>query len=143
MSAYATESEYEDYAGTDAPSDVERLLEKASDDVDTVLGTYRVLEDGDFAGRKIDPETLDYPASRALKRATCAQAQYRLEMGEAFFIQPSIASSGPEFSLEQPASHIGPLTWRELAGSGLLRNMTSVSERPSSPPWLGFAVNLD
>lgn len=138
LDAFAEGYPYE-LPGTD-PGKV-ALIERAQGDLDSILGPYEVIEANE--GLKLDPATLDYSQGRALSRATCAQCLYRLEMGEDHFIRPQIAASGPEFSQDQPASHIGPATWRELAGSGLLRNMTSIANRPPVPEWLGFAYNLE
>jgi hypothetical protein len=147
--AYATKAQLVEYAagrGLTLPPDDDQdaLLSRATDDVDSVLGDYRIHESGTYAGRKIDPAAeTDYTETRALHRAVCAQALYRIEMGEDFFNRPQIASSGPEFSLDQPPSHVGPQTMRELAGSGLMRNTTSVARRPSLPSRLAFERNLD
>lgn len=145
--AYAEQTDFEEYVEgwqTDDADALARLLVRASDDVDSILGGWPLWESGTWAGRKMAPPDLDYTQRRALTRATCAQAHYRFEMGEAFFQRPSVATSGPEFSMAQPASHIGPQTWRELAGSGLVQNTTSISKRGASvPPWAGFARNIE
>lgn len=144
---YATIAELTAYAAgypyTLPSDDAEKtaLIERAQADLDSILGDYEVLALND--GLKIDPDTLDYAEDRALTRATCAQALYRLEMGEDHFIRPPIAASGPEFSQQQAPSHVGPQTWRELAGSGLLRNTTSSARRAPRPSWLGFAYNIE
>ena len=145
--AYAENEDFEEYVEGWATSDADaltRLLSRASDDVDSILGAYDFYESGDYAGRKLDPTTLTYSERRALVRATCAQVHYRFEMGEDFFTRPSVATSGPEFSMAQPASHVSPQTWRELAGSGLVRNTTSAQRgRAIAPPWGDFARNIE
>lgn len=62
-----------------------------------------------------------YQAS-ALKRAACAQAEYRDAMGEDFFIRAQYASvHGPEFQTTGWLPIIGPKVKRELNGSGLIQ----------------------
>lgn len=148
MTAYATTAEFESYVEgwvTDDEDALERLLDRASEDIDSIVGPYPIIESGDYAGRKLDPTTLVYSQGRALERATCAQAEYRFEMGEAFFTRPQYdSSSGPEFSASSVLSHVGPKVYREFAGSGLLRNQTSIANRRRGHPgWLDFALNLD
>ena len=58
----------------------------------------------------------------ALKRATCAQAEYRDQMGEDFYIRAQYASvTGPEFQTTGQLPLIGPKVRRELNGSGLIQ----------------------
>lgn len=74
--AYATEQDLADYLGVslaDLPSDSERLLERASEDVD-----YYTL------GRATQGE--------ATKLATCAQVEMWLEVGEETSIRGALAS---------------------------------------------------
>jgi hypothetical protein len=57
-----------------------------------------------------------------LRRACCAQAEYRDQMGEDFFTKAQWQSvSGPEFSTQGKLPIIGPKVHRELAGSGLVQ----------------------
>jgi hypothetical protein len=57
-----------------------------------------------------------------LRRATCAQAEYRDQMGEDFFIRAQYASvTGPEFQTTGQLPLIGPKARRELNGSGLIQ----------------------
>lgn len=58
----------------------------------------------------------------ALRRATCAQAEYRDQMGEDFYIRAQYASvTGPEFTTTGRLPLIGPKVRRELNGSGLIQ----------------------
>lgn len=58
----------------------------------------------------------------ALKRATCAQAEYRDQMGEDFYIRAQYQSvSGPEFQTTGALPLISPKARRELSGSGLIQ----------------------
>lgn len=140
LTAYADGSPYTLPSGEGGPpSPMEKLIERAQGDIDSILGDHDLNESGTAAGLKLDPSTLDYGEDRALTRATCAQALYRLEMGEEFFHRP--VSDGEGFAAPPPM--VGPMAMRELAGSGLLRNTTSVARRPSVPPWASFARNIE
>lgn len=148
MTAYATRAEFEGYVEgwtTDDPSALDRLLERASRDVDSVLGDYEIYTEGDWLGFKIDPEAdLDAAQQQALSRATCAQAWYRFEMGEQHFVRPVLDSiSGPEFQTTGMSPLIAPLAMRELAGHELLRNTISIRARGRRPSWAPIVRNLD
>ena len=126
----------------DDESVAEVILANAETDIDSILGGDPVP---DGSERKLDPDDLSWDEARALKRATCAQFEYRLEMGEAFFVRPQFDSvSGPDFSTSGQAPYIGPKAMRELSGSGLMQNTTSVAfkRRNAVPPWAPFAWNL-
>lgn len=80
MPAYATNSDFEAYVEgwvTDDPAALTRLLERATSDVDEVLGPLPYIQTGTYAGRKIDPASLLDHERAALARATCAQAEHR------------------------------------------------------------------
>ena len=148
MAAYASQAEFEAYVEgwttTDAPA-LGRMLERASDDVDEILGYYDVISTGTWTGRKLDPSTLEYFEDRALTRATCAQAEHRFNMGEEFFARPQYDSvSGPEFSTSGgKLPRVAPKTLQELSGSGLLRNTTSMGRSRRGPSWLSFSHNIE
>lgn len=74
------------------------------------------------SGLKFDPITRLTAVQRdALKRATCAQAEYRAQMGERFFIEAQYSRvSGPDFSQQGTLPRIGPKVYAELQGFGLL-----------------------
>lgn len=146
MAAYATRAQFEAYVegwATDDTAALDRLLRRASEDIDEYLGDYVLEEEGDYAGLKLDPTELTYAEARALERATCAQAEYRFEMGEEFFVRPQFRStSGPEFSTDGKPPIVAPKARRELAGSGLVRNSISLGARRREPSWLGFSHNV-
>jgi hypothetical protein len=73
-------------------------------------------------GVRLDPWQL-WPAQVAqLRNACCAQAEYRDQMGEDFYIRSQWASvSGPEFKTTGKLPHIGSKVLRELQGSGLIQ----------------------
>jgi hypothetical protein len=128
-----------------AGADLTALIGAAQEDLDVVLGDYDRYTSGDAIGRKLDPSLdLIYPEARALMRATAAQCLYRIEMGPEFFSRPKFDStSGPEFGTQGPAPHVSPMAMRELSGSGLLRNTTSISRGRRAPSWLAFTHNLE
>lgn len=58
----------------------------------------------------------------ALRNATCAQAEYRDQMGEDFYVRAQWdAVHGPEFQTTGKLPIIGPKVHRELQGSGLVQ----------------------
>jgi hypothetical protein len=57
-----------------------------------------------------------------LSRATCAQAEFRLQMGRAFFIEDQRQTTTTPDGVEQgKVPRLGPLARRELIGSDLIR----------------------
>lgn len=85
---YAQISDLEEYAPeTTSLTDSEKAsaLQKAERDIDWYSGFGGAPND--VTGLRFDPITgiTNIPTQRALTRATCAQAQYRLYMGDAFF----------------------------------------------------------
>ncbi|MEU3712910.1 hypothetical protein [Streptomyces catenulae] len=72
---YATPEQLAAWTGQAAPDDAERLLARATEDVDSALLTavYRVDDDGD---------PLDDTVRAALADATCAQVEYQLATGD-------------------------------------------------------------
>lgn len=132
MPTYATRSDFEAYVEgwvTDDPAALDRLLERAERDIDGILATR-----GDrTAGLKIDAAaelaagSLEEWQTDALSRATCAQAEYRLAMGEEFFTQAQHSRvRGPDFTTEGRLPTIAPKALRELADTGLLRSLHNV-----------------
>lgn len=73
-------------------------------------------------GLKVDPNQLDGSDAMALKRATCAQAEYRDQMGSAFFVTPQYKTvSGPEFNVTGRRPRVGPRVMDELADTDLIQ----------------------
>ncbi|WP_189981333.1 hypothetical protein, partial [Streptomyces capoamus] len=72
---YATPEQLAIYTGTSAPEGVDRLLARASEDVDAALLTavYDVDDDGD----PTDPAVVT-----ALRDAVCAQVEWQLATGD-------------------------------------------------------------
>lgn len=136
---YATADQLRDYTGKDeaALPDPEALLllQKAEGDIDSVAVVGRPTLD---SGRRFDPEQLDDVELNCLMLSTCAQAEYRLEMGASFFIRGQHEEvSGPEFSTKGKLGRIGPQTMRELSATQLVKMTTTTANRRGDfdPTW--------
>lgn len=140
MPSYAQRADCVDYIEglqVDDPVAFDRLIERAEKDVDQALGSYPRNDD---TGLKLAPLELDTNDRATLRDATCAQVEYRLAMGEDFFVKAQFAEvSGPEFSTKGTLPRVGPKTWQELEASNLLRLTTTWHGRGDEPPWRGFA----
>jgi len=135
MATYATVGDLRAYTvdsgvglpPVDAAGDaqLDRLLVRAERDVDRQLGFYII----DAAtGLKFSPAALTvFPMAQrdALRRATCAQAEFRLAQGEdvegmMIGADDGVAAVGPVSFSRFPVPRIGPKVAEELAGSGLV-----------------------
>lgn len=137
MPTYATATQLRTYTGLDStklPDDAANaLLNKAEDDIDSLALVNRPALES--TGHRFDVATLSTTEARILRNATCAQAEYRLEMGSSFFIRSQHASvSGPDFSTNGRLSYIGPAVYRHLAGSGFIRLSTTTTGQPRFQP---------
>jgi hypothetical protein len=117
----------------------DRLIERAEGDVDQLLVTVPYLTEG---GRKYDADGLaaleDFDRE-ALRRATCAQAEYRVTMGEPFFRKHQFSEvAGPDFTTKGTLPMIGPKVLRELQGSSIFRLTTTTSGKQDENPWEDF-----
>jgi hypothetical protein len=140
LPTYTSVEDFEAYVEgwvTDDSDALERLLDRAERDIDSILGGY---QDRDaVTGLKIDPTTIDAWKARALSRAVCAQAEYRFQMGEAFMVKAQYESvTGPDFSMTGQLPYIAPKVRLELEGVGLRRMTTTVGGRRNRPPWYSF-----
>jgi hypothetical protein len=72
---YATSADYTQWSGQAAPSDIERLLARASEDIDDAL--IAAVYDTDGSDMPTDPEVVD-----AMRDAVCAQVEYQQETGD-------------------------------------------------------------
>lgn len=125
MTTYATTTDFADYVEgwvTDDAGALARVIERAEEDIDDVLS-------GDFlaaTGRKRDPSpsaTNPMTATQVkyLMRATCAQAEYRIILGEGWFTQAQFDSvSGPTFSTQGKRPRLAPKARRELIRGRLM-----------------------
>lgn len=143
MTTYTTATAVKDFTALDKlaaldGAEIDKLIEQAERDIDGAVGHY-TIEDGETL--KFSPITkLDTAQRGTLSDATCAQVEYRFVMGPEFFIRAQQTRvKGPEFETEGTLPYVGPGTWRELEGSGLLRLTTSWGGRGEDPPWRNFA----
>jgi hypothetical protein len=110
-------------AGSEAQFD--RIIEKAEKDIDHYVGDWPV----DAATGLKFPVTVSLTTQQrtALRRACCAQTEYRVELGQKAFIRwehPKV--TGPDFATEGQTPWLAPKAERELAGSGLVNNWRTV-----------------
>jgi hypothetical protein len=123
MATYAVAADLETYMPTGSGlsgADAEKLLQRSERDVDYVAGNWPLASQ--TTGLKFDPTTLADWQKSALNRATCAQAEYRITMGEDFMVKAQYASvQGPDFTVSGRLPFIGPKVIRELVSGGLLR----------------------
>lgn len=139
---YADIDDFKAYApeyATLADPVITALIEKAEGDVDNACGAHRR---DTTTGLKFVPGNLRTTDADALKRATCAQAQYRQAMGPQFFIVAQYSETqGPDYNIKGKLPRFGPQAMSELERSGLLRLTTSwVRHGCDDPPWSSFAV---
>ena len=136
---YATAAQLRDYTGKTSGelSDTAALavLRRAEADIDSLAVVGRPVDDA--TGLRFNPANLTAGEVRTLMRATCAQAEYRLEMGESFFIRPQHTEvSGPEFTTKGTLGRIGAQTMNELRGSQLVcLTTTTTNRRGDLDPW--------
>ncbi len=103
---------------------LEALLVRAEQDIDQYLGGP-IPPDGKT---KFAPEFLSAGQRNALRRATLAQAELRLELGDVWFsVDQHSYSAGPDFSHRGTLSRISPGAVAALAGSGLVTRWGTVS----------------
>lgn len=145
MPTYATqaqcENEIEGLTVND-PAAFARVIERAERDIDRAVGIRPV---DSVTGRKFDPTTMEAVQRDALMRATAAQVEFRIAMGDRFFIRPQHeSSSGPDYSVTGKLQRIGPKAMEELELSGLFRLSTTWGgHNDSDPPWHDFTHNTD
>lgn len=134
MAAYATQADFEAYVEgwvTDNADALGRLLERASRDIDALMGPRGPILSGAYTGFKFDPTTLAATDRKALADATCAQAEFRFDQGEVAFAGYGVGGrvSGPDFAYDAPspaaggAVHVGPKVRAELMRINHLRTL--------------------
>ncbi|QCX77668.1 hypothetical protein C9F11_20165 [Streptomyces sp. YIM 121038] len=120
---YATPAQLTAWTGKPAPADAERLLARASEDIDDTLARAVYLTDD--AGMPTDPAI-----AAALRDAVCAQVEYQLATGDdgtgaagrwdSVSIGP-VALSGRKDGPQAPDDvDLGPRAHRTLKRAGLL-----------------------
>lgn len=125
--AYATPEDFERYVEgwkTEDKAALERTLHRASKDVDRQVGFGWSTESNGlkFGEPEDNPKKLPDRQLEALRDATCAQAEYRIEKGEDWFVHGQYKStSGPDFGTQGKLPRFGPKAREELQNSGLKR----------------------
>lgn len=137
MPTYATAAQLRTYTGLDntalPDAAANALLNKAEDDIDALSVVNHSIDP--TTERRFIPASLSTNEAMILRKATCAQAEYRREMGAEFFIRSQYKSvSGPDFSTTGILSYIGPAVYRHLAGSGFIRLSTTTTGQPRFQP---------
>lgn len=126
---YATVADLTAYSLADLPDGVpylEKILAIAERDVDRAAGYWGVSEG---TGLKFDPILMDASKKGALMRATCAQAEYRLQMGEEFFIEAQpVSTSGDDTNFGGRLPRFGPKAYEELVEARLVRKTGKVAK---------------
>ncbi|MFE7853747.1 hypothetical protein [Streptomyces sp. NPDC057403] len=72
---YAASADYAEFTGQTAPAGIERLLARASEDIDSALLTAVYSTDAD--GMPTETDVIE-----ALRDAVCAQVEYQQETGD-------------------------------------------------------------
>lgn len=139
MGIYCTPTDLRDYGVLEGGSDddLETIIARAEMDLDQRAFTTWP-RDPDPTKRKFDPAGLDDVERDEVKRACCAQAEYRIEMGQEHFVRAQryrVSRRGS--STEGKLPIIGPQVWAELRNSTLLRQTTRTGGRRGSrsPGW--------
>lgn len=134
MPAYATVVQFEAYVEgwtTDDAAALDRYLERATRTIDRLLGAWTYQSSGAYAGLKVDPTKLAAWEAEALADATCAQAEYLIEVGPVTYTRnPGVGRvKGPDFEVETKAPggvpRIGPKVAGELARIRHLRRLSA------------------
>lgn len=113
-----------------------KLIAASESDVDRAVGFVQ-----SDTQRRFTPSSLTQDNRTTLARATAAQVEYRVVMGDDFFTRAQYASvNGPEFSTTGTLPRIGPRVYDELAGSDLLQ-LTTTWTGKRAPSWYSFAYN--
>ncbi|MFE4203953.1 MULTISPECIES: hypothetical protein [Streptomyces] len=120
---YATPEQLTAWTGSPAPSDADRLLARASEDIDDALLT--AVYEMDAAGMPTEP-----PIVAALADATCAQVEYQRATGDdgtgAAALWDSVTLGPASFSGRREPRHgagdvdLAPRAARALTRAGLL-----------------------
>lgn len=120
--AYATAADLAAWTGKPAPTDAERLLARASEDIDAALLT--AVYTTDDAGKPTDPNIV-----AALADATCAHVEYQQASGDdgtgaagkwgSVSLGPVSLSGRTDTTTAPGGLDLAPRAWRALARAGL------------------------
>lgn len=119
MATYIVQTDFESYMGsawtTTDPVELERIMEEAERDIDSLL-TFTQGPRSLTTNLKLDPtQIINLYDLAALKRATCAQTEYRIIMGDKFFARPQYkATSAGGITTQGRLPWFGPKVRREL-----------------------------
>lgn len=112
--AYATTQDFVNFVPGFVVEDsdaLETILAQAENDIDAAVG----LGPEGSSIRKFDPDNLNTGQSSALARATAAQAEYRMHMGEQFFIEGRQKEvRGRDGQIQGPLPYLAPKARIEL-----------------------------
>lgn len=114
---YATIADFEGYVEgwvTDNPAALQRTLDRAERDVNSYLKWTRFP----YTAPQFVLLAAEYQAG--LRNAVCAQAEYRLLMGEEFFVETSTPVSGPDYSSTRAPARFGPKARQELLDAEII-----------------------
>jgi len=123
MAAYATIEDYTEYTGGAAPTEASdeeaallRALARASSQVDRVITWAGDRDETNHLRINLEDANLTDWDRVCLVRATCAQAEYRLVMGEEFFLggQHTETTTPDGWGMKGALPHISPAVWIEL-----------------------------
>lgn len=126
MSTYAQISDCKSYStslATLSDAALQSALDAAEKDIDSLfLGRPLVVATGrrwDITDASLTTTTLN-----GLRDAACAQTEYRIAQGPAFFTQAQYASvKGPDFTTTGKLPRVGPKAVEELLASGCIPAM--------------------
>lgn len=119
MATYATVAQLRAYVPAslqETDAELEALLVRCEREIDLSLPAVA----DDDATHKILVNDLSIYASGTLTRAVCAQAEYHLHMGEAFFVEGSSVPEGPDTNMGRVQPRIAPKAKYELIDGGFL-----------------------
>jgi hypothetical protein len=117
---YVTGADFTNYVEgwvTEDAAALDRLLTRAERDIENLFRAVPIIGTGTYAGHRFDPAYLTVWEFDALKRAVCAQAEYRFTIGEEALAGPTPGDvKGPDFEITYPGGKGRPRYSEKLAG---------------------------
>jgi hypothetical protein len=127
MASYIDQAFFEGWAApwtTTNPAELDRILERATRDIEAFCGPWERRDDGTlFGDLATNPAALRPAQIIALQNAVAAQAMYRIQNGEDWALGGGDlyqSTSGPDFTAAGRRPRVNPQAKQELAGSGLV-----------------------